>query len=44
MIVPVGRFDQVLVKVERRVAEVEQKTLIAVRFVPMTEGVRWRKK
>jgi protein-L-isoaspartate(D-aspartate) O-methyltransferase len=40
MIVPVGRYEQVLLKVTRSGDSVTEETLIAVRFVPMTGGTR----
>jgi protein-L-isoaspartate(D-aspartate) O-methyltransferase len=36
--VPVGRYDQLLVRITRRGEEIEEETMLPVRFVPMTGG------
>jgi protein-L-isoaspartate O-methyltransferase len=40
MIVPVGRVEQYLELVTRRGSDVERRSLIGVRFVPMTGDIQ----
>ena len=38
MSVPVGRYEQLLIRITRRGDETEEETMLPVRFVPMTGG------
>jgi len=38
MSVPVGRYDQLLVRIIRKGEEIREETMLPVRFVPMTGG------
>lgn len=40
MIVPVGGYEQYLYRIERRESDIEKKTLIGVRFVPMVGRIQ----
>lgn len=40
LIVPVGKYSQSLYRINRRGSETEKRTLIGVRFVPMTGQIR----
>lgn len=38
MSVPVGRYEQLLIRITRREEKIEEETMLPVRFVPMTGG------